>query len=115
MERINELHYLGNTLTKLDHPNIPKYYNAFGFKDDFFIISEYIKSSSNLRTELKNEILFREDQAQTIIKQLLSVIKYCLKTLTKFQLNIHPECINFYDKEKSKRIFVNYIFLIFRD
>jgi len=95
-------------LLAMDHPNIPKYYNSFVYNENFYIISQYIKSSANLSSELEREVFFTESKAKEIINQVNSVIKYCLKMLRGIYLSINFDYINFFHDDNG-RIFVSFL------
>jgi calcium-dependent protein kinase len=62
-------------LKKLDHPNIIKVYDCYETKNYEFIFMEYCEES--LLTVLLDKGKFEERDLKSIIKQLLSALKYC--------------------------------------
>ncbi len=94
----------------MDHPNIPKYYNCFVYENNLYIISEYIKSSTNLIKELGKQVFFTEDKAKEVINQVNSILKYCMKKLPGSYLNINLESINYADND-NKIFVINYSYI----
>jgi len=92
---------ISSILKEIQHPNIPQYYNAFLWGDKYYLISEYKKSSTNLKKELKRLVFFPEDQAKLIFNQLVSILKHCMKPLSNFHLNLSLESINFAENHEA--------------
>ena len=108
---INDISVAGQYLTQISHPNLPKYIISFIYNDNYYLISDYINSTTNLKSELKQKKLFQEKSVKPIIIQLISIIKFCLKNLTKLYINLsNLESITLInsnsDQEENIMIFV---------
>jgi calcium-dependent protein kinase len=65
-------------LTKLDHPNIVKYYETYEDIKYMYLVMEYCPGGELFkRITQKNESIFNESEAASIMKKLLRAINYC--------------------------------------
>lgn len=62
-------------LLKLNHPGIPKVYEFFEEKGDFYIVQDFIDGET-LREVLKKRKKFKEKEAIELLKSMLEILKY---------------------------------------
>lgn len=70
------LEYEIDILKNLDHPNILRLYEVFEDKKYIYLVTEYCQGGE-LFDEIISRQRFNENDAATIVKQLLSAIAYC--------------------------------------
>ena len=91
-------------LSKLDHPNISKIYEAYEDEDAVYIIMEYCKGGELYKKIIellnKGELLTEEAIAQ-IFHQIMSVIAYCHNHGICHR-DIKPENVLFIEKNNDK-------------
>lgn len=65
-----------NNMKKVDHPNIVKLYEFFEDEECFYIVTEYCAGGQLFESILKKRI-FTENEAASIMSQILSAISHC--------------------------------------
>ena len=86
-----------NLLKSLDHPNIVKYYDFFQEEEYIYLMMEYLEGCT-LKQYIKNNENISEDNARTIIKQLLTALSYLHYTCDICHRDVKPENIMFKEK-----------------
>ena len=68
--------YEMNILKKLDHPNILKLYEVFEDQKRYYLVTELCKGGE-LFEEISQKLIYSENEAATIIQQILQAVAYC--------------------------------------
>lgn len=87
-------------LKRLDHPNIPKYYETFEDKQSLFVVSDFIKGYSLAQYIENMDETTDEELISRWILQLLSVLSYC-HSMNVLHRNIKPSNIIISNDSKS--------------
>ena len=68
--------YEFSLLKSIDHPNIIRLYELYEDRKNYYLVTEYC-SGHDVLTQIQNTPHFKESDAISIFRQILSAILYC--------------------------------------
>ncbi len=85
-------------LSKLDHPNISKYYETYESPKNIYLVMEYCGGIDLFDRIVKNKDTFTEQRAAQIMKCLFLAINHCHSNNIAHR-DLKPENIMYYEDE----------------